>query len=94
DHDGRMDIVGAAWSGQMEWYRNMGPGAELQFAAPQALQLPPSVYYSPRLVIVDWNGDGDDDCMIRSSYPWFCWLDASYIKHGYIQGKIIGVERQ
>jgi len=40
----------------------------------------------------DDNGDGDDDFIVMSSYPWFCWLEGSYVQHGYAQGKILTVE--
>lgn len=92
DGDGLMDLLGISWSGRMEWYRNLGRGANPQFAAPQRLELPPTVIYSPRIVIADWNGDGDDDFLVMSSYPWFCWLEGSYVKHGYAQGQVLAVE--
>jgi FG-GAP-like repeat len=92
DHDGRVDIVGVAWSGKMAWYRNQGPGAHPQFAPGQKIELPPTVPYSPRLVIGDWDEDGHDDFLVMSSYPWFCWLDGSYIKHGYCQARLKGAE--
>jgi hypothetical protein len=92
DKDGQTDLLGISWSGNMAWYRNLGPKANPQFAAPQKLELPPTVMYSPRLLISDWNGDGDDDFIVMSSYPWFCWLEGSYVQHGYAQGKILTVE--
>jgi hypothetical protein len=46
------------------------------------------------VLIADWNGDGDDDFLVMSSYPWFCWLEGSYVKHGYAQGKILAAERR
>ncbi|HXG24820.1 MAG TPA: VCBS repeat-containing protein, partial [Chthonomonadales bacterium] len=94
DHDGRMDVVGVSWAGRMEWYRNRGRGANPLFAMPQKLTLPPTVMYSPRIVIGDWNGDGDDDILVMSSYPWFCWLEASYIQNGYARGRILSVEEK
>lgn len=92
DKDGQTDLLGISWSGRMDWYRNFGRHANPQFAAPQKLELPPTVIYSPRLVIADWNGDGDDDFIVMSSYPWFCWLEGSYVEHGYAQGKILSIE--
>jgi len=94
DHDGRMDVVGVSWAGRMEWYRNRGPGAKPLFAPPQKFTLPPTVMYSPRIVMGDWNGDGDDDILVMSSYPWFCWLEASYIQNGYAQGRVLSVEQK
>ncbi len=92
DGDRWPDIVVAAWSGEMEWCRNGGSGANARFEKPRKLDLPPTVAYSPRVVIADWNGDGDDDFLMMSSYPWFCWVDGSYVKHGYIPGRRLMVE--
>ena len=76
----------------MEWYPNLGPTADKQFGAPQRLELPPTVIYSPRLLIADWNNDGDDDFIVMSSYPWFCWLEGSYVSHGYAKSKIVAMQ--
>jgi len=92
DRDGNVDILGIAWSGQMAWYRNLGPGVNPQFDKGRRLNLPPTVPYSPRIVIADWDGDGDDDLLIMSSFPSFCWLDGSYIAHGYIPANLLKVE--
>ena len=94
DQDGKLDILGIAWGGGMEWYRNSGRTGEALFEPGQKLELPPTVRYSPRMVVADWNQDGDNDCLIMSSYPWFCWLEASYIRHGYAQARITKVEKR
>ena len=94
DGDGRPDIIGTAWGGKMAWYRNLGPEGRTRFSEPRPFELPPTVPYSPRVLIADWNGDGDDDFLVMSSYPWFCWLEGSYVKHGYAQGKILATERR
>ena len=44
------------------------------------------------MAVTDWNGDGDTDCIVQPLYPWFCWMDGSYIKHGYAKAKILIVE--
>lgn len=92
DCDGRIDILGVAWSGQMEWYRNLGPRARPRFAPGQPLNLPPTVPFGSRMVIADWDGDGDDDFLVMCSYPLFCWLDGSYVKHGYARARMLRVE--
>lgn len=92
DHDGKMDILGIAWSGQMVWFQNRGKNAQPQFAPAANLNLPSTVPYSPRLLIADWDGDGDDDFLLMSSYPWFCWLDGSWVKHGYAPARLIRIE--
>jgi len=92
DHDGRIDILGVAWSGQMAWYRNLGPGASPQFAPGQPLNLPPTVPFGSRMVIADWDGDGDDDFLVMCSYPLFCWLDGTYAKYGYARSRTLRVQ--
>ena len=92
--DGRLDIIGTAWGGKMAWYRNLGAESETRFAQPLPFELPPAVLYSPRVVIADWNSDGDDDFLVMSSYPWFCWLEGSYVEHGYAVAKILAAERR
>ncbi len=90
DHDGRLDVLGISWSGKMAWYRNLGRHA---FGPGEVFTLPPAVAYSPRVVIADWNGDGDDDFLVMSSYPWFCWLEGSFARHGYAKALVVSGER-
>lgn len=92
DHDGILDILGVAWTGQMEWYRNRGRGANPQFAAGQNMNLPPTVPFAPHMVIGDWDEDGEDDFLIMAYNSWFCWLNGAYIKHGYAHGRTLRVE--
>ena len=90
--DGRTDVVGTAWSSQLEWYPNLASGDRIKFGKGEPIKLPATVPYGPRMVIADWNGDGDQDYLVIGAYPWFCWLDASYVKHGYAVGRITSVE--
>jgi hypothetical protein len=90
--DGRTDVVGTAWSSQLEWYPNLASGDLVKFGKGEPIKLPATVPYGPRMVIADWNGDGDQDYLVIGAYPWFCWLDASYVKHGYAVGRITSVE--
>ena len=94
DRDGRTDIIGISWSGRMEWYRNLGPQGEQRFSQPQPFELPSSVLYSPRVLIADWNSDGDDDFLVMSSYPWFCWIEGSFVKHGYAEAEVVAYEKR
>ncbi len=94
DADGLPDVLGVSWSGAMEWYRNRGPQAAPQFDPPRPFTLPPSVMYSPRVVVADWNRDGDDDFLVMSSYPWFCWLEGSYVRSGYAHARALVAEKR
>jgi hypothetical protein len=91
DKDGRPDVVASAWNSRIAWYRNLGGG---RFGVGQDPGLPKVVVYSPRLLIADWNGDGDEDYLFQSSYPWFCWLDGSYVRGGYAKGEVLRTERR
>lgn len=48
----------------------------------------------PHPYAVDWNGDGDGDLLISSSYG-VCYLfERSYIDGGYAEARALGVQRR
>jgi hypothetical protein len=57
------------------------PGAPAFASAIQPLNLP-FVFWGPILHAQDWNGDGDEDFMIRSEFYYF-WAERSFITRGY-----------
>jgi len=79
DHDGRLDIVGSAASGNVALFRNLGKN---RFASGDPLAIPPTPY-SPVVTVTDWNGDGDDDVIVGTSYGYFCWFERSFLDNGY-----------
>lgn len=94
DHDKKMDVIGTSWSAKFEWYKNLGVAQGALFGPPSKFAIPKVIPYGPRLLIADWNGDGDDDYLLIGAYPWFCWLDGSYIEHGYTTARISQVQKQ
>jgi hypothetical protein len=85
DGDGRIDVVGSAANGEIVVYRNLGKN---RFAAGASLRVPP-VPYSPSAAVVDWNGDGDPDLILGTSYGYFCWFERSFLERGYARAKRI-----
>jgi hypothetical protein len=95
DEDGQLDVFVASEGCRLYWCRNLGAGANPQFAPAKEVSIPPAVPYALRsFVVADWDGDGEDDWLLKSSYPWFCWLNGLYIKYGYANGKILDVARK
>lgn len=93
DEDGRVDIVSTSWGMGKFWYKNLGSESESLFAEKAPFELPRTIpAWNKGMVIADWNGDGDDDFVLQSLFPWFCWVDGSYRKHGYAQGKLLEVQ--
>ena len=93
DEDGRVDIVSTSWGMGKFWFKNRGSEAESLFAEKAPFELPRTIpAWNKGMVIADWNDDGDDDFVVQSLFPWFCWVDGSYRKHGYAKGKILKVQ--
>jgi hypothetical protein len=53
----------------------------------------PPVPYRPSVSVVDWNGDGDDDVMIPTNYPYFAFVERSYLDHGYANGQLLALQQ-
>ena len=50
--------------------------------------------YPEYSLYVDWNGDGDEDLLVSSSYG-VCYLfERSYIDGGYAEAVVVGIERR
>jgi hypothetical protein len=88
DDDGWMDVIGSAASGKVRLYRNKGKG---RFAAGVELALPP--IEQPRVLVADINGDGDDDLFLPSTQG-SCFVERSFLKHGYARARLIAVEKR
>ena len=86
DGDGRTDVIA-----NTAIYLNAGKGKEQKF---HPLKCLPTVYIPyPHPYAIDWNGDGDEDLLISSSYHTVYLLERSYVEHGYAEGSLGRVER-
>jgi len=91
DADGWPDLLCSP--AKLVWFRNLGPHPGRLFGPAQTLKLPPTMYHSPLVMAVDWNRDGDLDFLLQNPhYPWLCWLDGSYVKHGYPPTRIMRIQ--
>src|SRR5262249_9165833 len=79
DHDGHVDVIVSAASGEIVWIRNLGRS---RFAPGVPLRVP-AVPYSPFASVVDWNGDGDEDLLVGTAYGYTCWFERSFLEQGY-----------
>lgn len=65
DGDGRRDLIGCHFENSIRFYRNIGSGAEPEFADPEGVTILQAE--SPQMIsgadVLDWNGDGDFDLL-------------------------------
>jgi hypothetical protein len=47
----------------------------------------------PRVLVADINGDGDDDLFLPSTQG-SCFVERSFLKHGYARARLIAVEKR
>jgi hypothetical protein len=91
DRDGRVDVI-LAQAGRVRLYRNVGTGHQPRFQRDREL-IHQYIPY-PHPYAVDWNGDGDEDMLVSSSYG-VCYLfERSYVEGGYAEAALVGVERR
>lgn len=95
--DGKTDIIsqGTAFEPGLLLLNESKPG-QPKFSKPfrpDQLQTLPHVFWGPDFRGTDWNSDGDDDVIIRAEFYSF-WAERSYLKHGYRQAGLIGLEKK
>lgn len=90
--DGWPDIIYSI-GGEAYFLPNSGKAGPSRFGPAQKLNVPP-LPYETTVMVVDWNGDGDDDIVSSDSYGYFCWADASFMKHGYAKAKLEKMEKR
>ncbi len=77
-----MDVIAGSANGKVQVFL----GQNTSFAPGFTPQLPPIM--QPRVLIGDLNGDGDDDLYFPSTQG-SCFVELSFLKHGYARGVII-----
>jgi hypothetical protein len=91
NRDGWPDIIAGAANGNVRVYLNRKDEAGPRFEAGFDPKLPPIM--QPRVIVVDLNGDGDDDLFLPSTQG-SSFVERSFLEHGYAQGKIVRVEKR
>ena len=68
---------------------NNASKAATRFAEGFDPKLPPII--QPRVLMVDLNGDGDEDLFLPSTQG-SCFVERSFLRDGYAPGKLVAVE--
>lgn len=98
NNDGRQDLL--LIMGEkvqlLESQANVGEIAagKLAFKAPQTIGLPRTLGGYVDVSIVDFNGDGDDDFIYRTSHRLTCFAEGSFLKHGYCLASQVSASRK
>jgi len=74
---------------RVDLFRNKAIADKAEFNPPQALNLPPTIGGFYGVAPVDLNGDGDTDLVYHSSSRLTCWVERSFLEHGYFEAEII-----
>ena len=89
NRDGWPDVIASSANGRVRVFLNTkDPGVEL-FAEGVDPQLPP--ISQPRVIMVDLNGDGDEDMYLPSTLG-ACFIERSFLERGYAQATILKLE--
>ena len=86
DGDGRQDIIAGASNGVVRVFLNTGRKGVAAFGDGIDPKLPP--LKQPRVLMVDLNGDGDEDLFVPSLQG-SVWIERSFLRHGYAMAKPI-----
>jgi hypothetical protein len=95
--DGRTDVVASAANGRVRVLLNQiskggqGDAALAPFAEGFDPGLPP--IEQPRILMADLNGDGDQDLFLPSTQG-ACFVERSFLEHGYARAALRGVEKK
>ena len=93
NNDGRLDVIAGSANGQVRVFLNTSPEngepSRTTFAEGFDPNLPP--IKQPRALIVDLNGDGDDD-VFSPSIMGSVWVERSFLKQGYAPARILHVD--
>jgi hypothetical protein len=84
DGDGRRDIIAGASNGVVRVFLNTGKKGAATFGEGVDPMLPP--LKQPRVLMVDLNGDGDEDLYVPSLQG-SVWIERSFLRNGYAPAK-------
>ena len=86
NQDGQLDVIAGSTNGKVQVFLNSPrDGSTSPFAAGFTPKLPPIM--QPRVLLGDLNGDGDDDLYFPSTQG-TCFVERSFLNHGYAHGAI------
>ena len=89
--DGWMDVIAGAANGRVRVFLNKGDSGSPRFAEGLDPKLPP--IEQPRVLMADLNGDGDEDLFLPSIQG-SCFIERSFLKHGYAAAELTAVEQK
>jgi hypothetical protein len=89
DGDGASDVF--VITGQrVAVLRNRTTPGSSEFEAPETVPLPPTIGGFYGVAPVDLNGDGDTDLVYHTSSRITCYVERSFLKHGYRKAVVVG----
>ena len=91
NRDGWPDVIAGAANGRVRVFLNTGDGGGPRFETGFDPGLPSIP--QPRVLMADLNGDGDEDLYLPSTMG-SCFVERSFLEHGYAQGRVIGFDRR
>jgi hypothetical protein len=74
---------------RVDLFRNKAIPGKAQFDTPERLNLPPTIGGFYGVAPVDFNGDGDTDLVYHTSSRITCWVERSFLEHGYQTAKVL-----
>jgi hypothetical protein len=90
NNDGQMDVIVGTSTGLVRVFLNTGT-VNARFSRSLDLEIPPII--QPRVIIVDLNGDGDQDLFIPGTLG-SSFLERSFLEHGYAPAEITKLEQR
>ena len=90
NHDDWPDVVASSANGRVRVVLNQHPKGEAPFAEGFDPGLPRIM--QPRVLVADINGDGDDDLFLPSTQG-SCFIERSFLEHGYARADLLSIER-
>jgi hypothetical protein len=90
NQDGWPDVIASSANGRVRVFLNQGKQGPPPFGTGIDPGLPP--IHQPRVLVGDLNGDGDEDLFLSSTQG-SCFVERSFLEHGYARAKLLVVEQ-